>query len=37
MQTETLPLTVSYMGIDVSYLSTDKTLGVTLEVFKGLD
>lgn len=37
MQTEPLPLTGSFMGIDVSYLPTQDKLGITLEVFKGFD
>jgi methylmalonyl-CoA/ethylmalonyl-CoA epimerase len=37
MQTEPLPLTGSFMGIDVSYLPTERDLGVLLEVFKGFD
>lgn len=35
MQTEPLPLTGSFMDVKVSYLPTDKTLGVLLEVFSG--
>lgn len=36
MQTEGLPLTGSFMDVDVSYLPTDKTLGTILEVFQGM-
>ena len=31
-----LPLSGSFMGIDVAYLPTDRTLGVILEVFSGV-
>lgn len=34
MQTETLPLTGSFMDIKVSYLPTERELGVLLEVFE---
>ena len=34
-QTEPLPLTGSFMGVQVSYLPTDRSLGVLLEVFSG--
>lgn len=37
MQTEPLPLTGSFMGIQVSYLPTQETHGVLLEVFSGFD
>ncbi len=37
MQTEVLPMSGSFMGIEVSYLPTKKDLGVLLEVFKGFD
>lgn len=37
MQTKPLPLTGSFMGVQVSYLPTDEDLGITLEVFKGLE
>ncbi|MDQ2683961.1 MAG: VOC family protein, partial [Chloroflexota bacterium] len=33
---ETFPLSGSFAGVDVSYLPTDKTLGVLLEVFSGM-
>ncbi|RYG24546.1 glyoxalase [bacterium] len=35
MQTEPLPLTGSFMDVQVSYLPTERDLGVILEVFKG--
>ena len=35
MQTEPLPLSGSFMDVQVSYLPTERDLGVTLEVFKG--
>lgn len=35
MQTETLPLSGSFVGIQVAYLPTERELGVMLEVFKG--
>ena len=31
----TLPLSGSYGGVAITYLSTDRTLGVILEVFSG--
>ena len=37
MQTEPLPLTGSFMDVQVSYLPTERDLGVILEVFKGFD
>lgn len=35
MQTETLPLSGSFMDVKVAYLPTDRKLGVLLEVFSG--
>ena len=32
----TLPLSGSFMGIDVAYLPTDRDLGTLIEIFKGM-
>ena len=37
MQKEVLPLSGSFMDIQVAYLPTKKDLGILLEVFKGFD